>query len=77
MFGNGAALASARYMYVVWLAVVRRTTLIGTIFRYSLSWIDGPSLAQETLDPISIENNQILPREVNLNLTSVLCTIQK
>ena len=47
MFGNGAALASARYMYVVWLAVVRRTTLIGTIFRYSLSWIDGPSLERQ------------------------------
>ena len=34
-------------------------------------------VTQETLDPISIENNQIFPREVNLNLTSVLCTIQK
>ena len=34
-------------------------------------------LTQETLDPISIENNQILPGEVNLNLTLVLCTIQK
>ena len=34
-------------------------------------------VTQETLDPISIENNRILPGEVNLNLTSVLCTIQK
>ena len=33
-------------------------------------------LTQETLDPISIENNRILPGEVNLNLTLVLCTIQ-
>ena len=35
------------------------------------------SFTQETLDPISIENSRILPGEVNLNLTSVLCTIQK
>ena len=34
-------------------------------------------ITQETLDPISIENNWIFPGEVNLNLTSVLCTIQK
>ena len=38
---------------------------------------EGALVTQETLGPISIENNRILPGEVNLNLTSVLCTIQK
>ena len=34
-------------------------------------------MTQETLDPISIENNRIFPGEVNLNLTLVLCTNTK
>ena len=38
---------------------------------------DVSVLSQETLDPISIENNQILSREGNLNLISILCAVQK
>ena len=38
---------------------------------------DQQSITQETLDPISIENNQILSREGNLNLISILCAVQK
>ena len=35
------------------------------------------AFTQETLGPISIENNQILSREGNLNLISILCAVQK
>ena len=49
--------------------------LADLLFTHQQMSIKG--ITQETLDPISIENNRIFPGEVNLNLTLVLCTIQK